>query len=277
MARSIEQIFAELVNEKNSNTALSGLTSTSSVSIWQNILFVVALCIWSLENIFELFIKDVDALIQQKKPHSERWYAEKAKQFRYGYNLLADSDTYSDLGVTETQIKNSKIVAQAAVVDNNKGIRIKVAKIINNELGPLSNIELLALVDYFNKVKDAGVKCNITSAVADSLKLRLQIKYNALVLNDSGQQLDGTNNQPIQDAINAYLKNLPFNGVLELDKLIDAIQSVYGVEHAYVLEATAAYGTLAHTSFTNNKYIPDAGYMRIYNTSDLVLNMLANG
>jgi hypothetical protein len=271
MARTIAEIQAQIIAAKEADPVLAGLTSTSRVAIWRLWTFVVASCQWTLEKLFDQFKLDVDEIIAAMKPHSLRWYAEKVKAFRYGQNLVEETDQYSDEGLTDDEIAESLVIAQCAVVEQENGIRIKVARLVDSELAALSGDQMTSLEDYIKKVKDAGVKTLTTTGPPDELKLDLFIKFNALVLSSTGQRIDGSNNEPVQDAVKTYLKNLPFNGVLELDKLVNEIQEVEGVVAAYVVQATARYGSLPFSSFVDYRYEPDAGYLRIIDEGDLTI------
>lgn len=236
----------------------------SAASIESILFFAFAFGVWVSEKIFDLHKQEVTDLINNMKPHSLLWYANKSKAFEYGYALMADSDLYDNAGLTDEQIAASKIVDYAAVVEQERGLRIKVATDTGTDLGPLSTGQLDSFIAYMQRVKDAGVKLLITTAVADALRLSLLIKYDPLVLNSEGKRIDGTVENPVQDAVNNYLKNLPFNGKLELVKLVDELQKVEGVVAPYITEANARYGALPFTSFPDQVYTPDAGYLRIY-------------
>ncbi len=123
----------------------------------------MAFCIHNIEVIYDLFRSEVDDRILQLKPHSARWYAEKAKQFRYGYNLVAESDYYDSTGLTQQQIDASKIVAYAAVVEQQRGIRIKVARLVNGELAALTAPQLTAFTAYMAL---CGLSCKILSSTS---------------------------------------------------------------------------------------------------------------
>lgn len=277
MSRTITEIQNEIIGRVQANATLTPLfTSTSKTAIWREITFVVAICIWTLDQLFDLFKKDVDETIASLKPHSLRWYSQKAKAFQYGYNLVADSDQYDNTGIDETTIEASKIVDYAAVVENERGLRIKVAKDNGADLVALTSPQLIAFVEYMSIIKDAGVKLLITSTAADSLKLTMDIYYNPLVLNGDGQRLDGEDAEPAQNATKNYLKNLPFNGVFLLQNLIDQLQLVDGVLIADIKSASAKYGDLAFQSFSV-KYLPDSGYLRFTNDTDLVMNFIPYG
>ncbi len=269
MAREITQIQNLIIADLAANGIVVTNNKFSVRRIWT---YVVAVAIYTLEKLFDLFITEVNGIIDNKNPHTLRWYANKTKAFEYGYNLFGDTDTYNNTGLTDAQIADSKIIAYAAVVEQQRGLRIKVAKSVGADLGALLTPELNALKNYLAKVKDAGVKLNITTADADSLKMDIRIKYNPLVLNAIGGRVDGTVATPIKDAIKLHLKNLPFNGVFSVAKIMDTIQLVEGVEDVKIDTVQCMYGALAFTS-VDIDYIPDSGYLRILD-ADLLINYL---
>ena len=262
MARTIAAIQAEIITAKDAQASLAGLTSTSSTAIWRAWTRVVATAIWSLEMLFDIFRTEIDETIAKLKPHSLRWYAEKSKLFQYGYDLVEEADYYDNTGIAEDLITASKIVAYAAVVEQTRGVRIKVAKNVGSDLGALEAGELTAFTAYMKEVKDAGVKLAITSATADLLKLSLEVQYDPLVINAAGGRIDGTTSTPVKDAIREHLKNLPFNGLFSVQKLVDAIQAVEGVVDLAVTQVQTKYGALPFTT-VNISRIPDAGYLRM--------------
>jgi len=277
MARTTEQIYTALtaryVAEMNAIGIAVDPATWSQTNLTRLLFFVVAFVFKTIEELFDQHKAEIDATIAAMKPHSLRWYAEKAKAFRYGQNLITDSDQYDDTGLTPAQIAAMKIVAYAAVVEQERGLRIKVAKLVNGDLAPLSAGELAAFVTYMEEIKDAGVKLNITSTVADALKLTLRVKYNALVLNANGERIDGTSMKPVQDAIKNFLLNLPFNGVFSVQMLVDAVQKVDGVTDVKIDLVQSRFGALPFTS-VDIDLTPDSGYLRIAD-GDLLTQFLA--
>lgn len=269
MARTITEIKDELLAAKLAQSGLDGLTSTSTTAIWRLQIYIIATCIWTLEKLYDIFKIEVDEVIATKKPHSLRWYAEKSKEFQYGYNLVVDADYYDNTGIAADLITASKIVSYAAVVEQIRGVRIKVAKTIGTDLGALTTPELDSFKAYIKRIKDAGVKVNITSTAADGLRAVLRIKYNPLVLDSAGARIDGTTATPVKDAIKDHLKNLPFNGVFSIQKFVDAIQAVEGVNDLAVDQIQSQYGALPFSSI-NISVIPDSGYLRIEDANLLV-------
>ncbi len=275
MARTIKEIHDGLLAKVAADAVLNTeLTSTSDFAIYRLFLYIVAFASWMVENLHDIFKADVNETIAAMKPHSLRWYAEKAKAFQYGYNLVDETDYYDNTGLTVAQILQSKIVAYAAVVEQVRGLRIKVAKLVGGVLVPLDANELIAFVAYMNAIKDAGVKLNITTAVADKLRLQLVIEINPLVLKLDGSRNDGTDAAPVKAAQDNHLLNLPFNGLYSVQKNIDAIQKVEGVKDLQLIAVQTKYGNLNFTS-VNISVVPDAGYLRI-DAADLIITYINN-
>lgn len=266
-----------IINAYNLQAGKTFEEEFSTASIESILFYAFAFGLWLHEKIFDLHKSEVTDIINNMKPHSLLWYANKAKDFQNGDALVVDSDVYDNTGKTDEQIEISKIVDHAAVVEQQRGLRIKIATDTGADLGPLTGGQLASFQAYMARIKDAGVKLLITTAVPDALKLTLLIKYDPLVLDSTGKRIDGTIAEPVQDAVKNYLKNLPFNGKLELVKLVDELQEVGGVVAPYITEASARYGILPFTSFPDQVYNPDAGYLRIYDAvNDLLINFEAD-
>jgi hypothetical protein len=272
MARTITQIQDDIINRIAGTTELAALNSSSKVSVWRLWTYIVAVSIWALENLFDLHKTEVTSLINEKAPHSLRWYANKARAFQYGSELAYEADYYDNSALTEDKIAEQQIIAFSAVVEQAKGLRLKVARIVENDLNALDAQQLESFSTYMNRIKDAGVTpLIIESLPPDSLKMELVIYYNPLVLGSDGSRLDGTNADPVGNCIRDYLKNLPFNGTLVLAYLIDALQQVDGIVIPHIVHAEAKYGELPYIAF-DVKYNPDAGYLRIVKEDDMQIS-----
>lgn len=68
---------------------------------------------------------------------------------------------------------------------------------------------------------------------ADRIKLQLVVYYNATVLDEYGQNKNGQ--QPVNEAVQSVITNLPFNGVYRNSDLLAAIMAVQGVEVADII------------------------------------------
>lgn len=257
MARTISQIQQQIIDTKNTEGVLSTFTwSDSKVAIWRLWTYVIAVCIWTLENLFDYHRNDVEALIAAQKPHTLQWYVQMARQFQYGVALPADSDTYA----TTSTDPAVAIIRYAAAVELSNLVRLKVAKENAGVLEALLAVELEAFSAYMNKVKDAGVRLQLTSSDPDVMQLALTVYYDPLILDSTGARLDGTDSYPVLSAVNTFLEDLPFNGVFVLNKLRYALVDVEGVVIGHVVSAQANYAATPFVPVTV-QYVPDAGYM----------------
>ena len=292
MARTIAEIQEQIIKEKDRSLGLESLNSTSKTAIWRVWTYITAVAIWTLENLFDLHKKEVDRLLLTKKPHNLLWYKTKAEAFQFGSKLKPGSDCYDNRGVDHLKVAQSRIVKHVAVVENKKTgwVRIKAAKEVNGELQKLSQIEpdkskkgsqaeadaqkkilqteLGALNSYMQHIKDAGVKLIVQSLPPDRLKMHIDIYYDAMVLDENGGRLDGGSVKPVNDTIDSYLRSLPFNGAFVLATLTDQLQETPGVVIPQIRHVAASYGTRKEVCIPV-RYVPDGGYLRIYEAADL--------
>jgi len=246
-------------------------TNTSKTARWRLWTRIVATCAWSVEVLFDTLKAEINEIIANLKPHSLRWYANKAKDFQYGFNLIVDSDTYDNTGISDEDIEESKVVKYSAVTEAFDGsLRIKIAGEDGDDLAPISGPQLTSFAEYMKLVKDAGVKINIVNEEADNVKMTLKIFYNPLILDETGQRIDGASSTPVQDAVKSFLKNQPFNGVFVLAYLVDALQNVSGVVIPHVVSCETKYAAFSFTS-VDVQYLPNAGYLRFADDADLTL------
>jgi hypothetical protein len=109
----------------------------------------------------------------------------------------------------------------------------------------------------------------IVNHLPDILLLNLQIYRDPLVLDSSGMSiLNG--NYPVQDAINEYMKELPFNGELVLAHFVDKLQKAEGVVIPHLVNAESQAIDINTNEYMdaepiNVKTIPVSGYFTIPN------------
>lgn len=254
-------------------------SQVSKTNVLNLLSFIVAVSIWSLKSLFNLHKAEVNEIIAQQKSHSLSWYRNKALAFQYGRDLVSECDYYDNSALTDEEIETEKIIKQCAVDETNEGkLIIKTAREVNGELEPLSETnpdQFSPFKQYLKEIRDAGVKVLFINHIADFLKLALDIYYDPLVLDANGARLDGSDNSPVLTAINNYLKGgIQFNGEYSNLALIDLLQKVEGVIIPELKNAQAKYGE-NNWIVIDAKYRPDAGYLKIYETGDLIINYKA--
>lgn len=257
MARTIAEIQAALLAAKAAESDLNDLTSTSSTAVWRLWIYIVAVCTYAHEVLFDSHKAEVTALIAAERAHTEAWYIALAKKFQFGYSLPVDSGEYAAVDA-DAQIITGAATKEVAI-GGVSVLRVKVAKTVSGAFAELDAPELTAFAAYMERVKDAGVHLSCTSQEGDDLQLELDLYYDPLVLDSDGARLDGTATSPVMDAIKVFLGELPFNGELILNRLRRAIEDVDGIVIAEITLAQAQFGGGGFDAFTV-KNIPDAGY-----------------
>lgn len=242
----------------------------SKVSLESIFFYIVAVSVWALEKLFDLHKAEVDDTLETLMPHTARWYRNKALAFQYGFDLLTDSDEFDNTGYTDEQVEASKIVKYSAVVEAEADSRliVKIATEDGSEtLTPVTAEQFTAFTGYMAEVKDAGVRVTVINYLPDRLKLSLRIVRDPLVLDANGMHLVNAN-YPVNEAIQAFMKELPFNGKLSLQALVDKVQAVSGVsdlsldlaQTAWIDSETDSYGDWSNIDIST---IPVSGYFYV--------------
>lgn len=264
MARSIQEIQELILQGKAQEPALESLNSTSKTAIWRLWVYIIAVAIWSLEKLFDLHRADIDQRLAELKPGTAKWYHSKALAFQYGFDLLPDSDKFNNIGHSQEQIENSKVIKYCAVTDapTESRIVIKIATEQNEELTPVTAHQQEAFSRYINEIKYAGVYVTILNNAPDILKLSIRIVRNPLILDESGRNVT-SGKHTVKEVIKDYLKKLPFNGELSLQALTDVIQQVEGVKDVSIDNAQTKWieGSIwGDFQEINIRQIPQSGY-----------------
>jgi len=281
MARSIQEIKDTITNPFITNATvvaiyglqigLTFLQQFSLFSLENNLFDVVTNAMWTLENLWDIFRAEITAEMAKQQPHTKTWYQGKALGFMLGVPLLPDTDIFDTTGMNDEAIEAAMVIKQAAAVklisNNGYGIlRIKVATAApDGSLQPVPPEAYEALKYYMlEKVVDAGTQVVVTTAIADKLRLHLDVYYNPLILNPQGQRLDGTNNTPVQDAIKLILQSIEFNGTLNIKKLERDLTEIEGVQEAQTTMAASKYGDYEY----EQTGIPNVGAIDVFRVAD---------
>jgi hypothetical protein len=273
MARSIQEIKAQMVTAKNAETSLSGLNSTSQTAIWNLWLYIQAVAINLFEQILDLVVVDIDTKISKVVPQSPAWLQQKAFEFQYSatspQQLFYTQNTNGEIAPQyQTINEDLRIVTRCAVTTgSNKTVLIKTAK--GTTPVKLLTAELDALKSYFNLIGNAGIAYEVSSLDADLIEIQADIYYSGI--------FQPTIQADVISAINNYFATLDFNGRVYVSHIEDAIQSVAGVvdlkmKIIYVRQSTVIYAnktTLYKLSSGYNglSYLPYAGYIKAETTS----------
>lgn len=254
------------------NTITKGL-SISLVAVWRLFMWSVAVGLWTLENLQDIFQTEVEETITANQYGQLRWYQTVSQAFQLGDQLVWNGDYY-EYEVIDT---DKQIITQAAATVSDEGvITLKVAKGILPAIVPLNSSELGAYIFYIkgsnspatnDGIAPAGTLIEIVSSESDELKFSIDIFYNPLILASDGSSVSVPTEFPVEDAINDYINTLPFDSIFKVIDLVDAIQAVSGVDNVVVTNCDAKNaGELIYTdvlALTGQKYTTFSGYLRM--------------
>jgi hypothetical protein len=211
--------------QDNSVDLAIDVTSGSKVAVWRLWIWIFAVGSWMVEVLFDRHTSHITEVLESKRVHTLRWYAEESKKYQYGHTLQWINNQYQYNVYDADSLK----VKYAAASEKNGRVILKVAKDVGGEKVPMTLGELHAFEAFWAKWKDAGVKLDIYSLPPDQLKITATIVRDRMVLDASNNLLRDSSINPISQAIESFSKSLEFDGVLRLSKLVDCIQAAEGV------------------------------------------------
>lgn len=232
MARSIEEIKQQLIDTKDSLSALSGLTSNSQVAVYNNIFHTVAVEISILEQLIDSYIAQIETIINAQAIGTPPWLRAKILEFQYGDYVELDT---TDFSIAYPEVNEAlKIITRCSVTEaGNLVVQAKVAK--SDPPVALSGAEVTALEDYLEVISPVGTQINVISLSSDKLYIEGTVYY-------SGQysSVISTN---VEAALSSYMENLSssenFDGIVKATDVVDAIRTVEGVEDVQIEEISA--------------------------------------
>ncbi|MGL4956564.1 MAG: hypothetical protein ACRC9X_05245 [Bacteroidales bacterium] len=236
----------------------------SAVSLERILFYVAAFGIWVLEKLFDQHKADVDAELLTKMPHTVRWYRDKVLRFQYpNRTLIEDTDKYDNAGLSDDEVKELEVVKFCTVTDKLSELQIKVAKGDAGAREPLTAEEVAVLEYYLSEVRDAGVYTSVITRSADKFFAEIDVWYSPLALSPK--------DKPVEEAINAYISSLPFDGAMSLTALGDAVQAVAGIRLVDIKSARVQRGDNVPEDLGVQK-IAESGYWAVNQEEDLKVN-----
>jgi hypothetical protein len=260
MARSIATIISLMDAEQAAQTGLSGLNSVSNSAIYTLWKYIVAAQMYLQETLWDIFKTDLETIISKAAVGTAAWLQNKVLKFQYDSVTPQVLTVGSDFSVNYTTIDATKLLITRAAVNRTaqRTVLVKVAK--SEPPIALSALELSSLNGYLDDFCFAGVNYVATSLVSDKLYLKANIYYDG--------QYSSTISDAVISSVNVYLSALPFDGKIKLTAIVDAIQSVVGVNDV-VLEDVAVRADA--TAFASKTYMVQG------NTTLIPLYQLAAG
>ncbi len=261
MARTFEEIVTEINTEQAQYPELNDLNSNSADSFWKLIKNMFAFLVRTYELGLDKFKAETDYAIQSQQIGTLQWYVNRVKEFQYGDLLHVESNKvfYANFDATKRLIKQA---SATETLGGNSRAKIVIKAVKSgpvNTLVPLSIDEHDALKEYIKKIKFAGVTIETVTLGADTIRLKIEIQINRLMLNPDGSRIGSPTDFPVKNAIVQYLRELPFDGTFYWTQLTDRLQLLDEIKDTVVQQSWYLNGG----SFTEfgRLYAPASGHL----------------
>jgi hypothetical protein len=220
MARTIEQIQAGIITDIQATPELAEANSTSRRAIWRLFAYVQASAILLLEQIIDVFKAENDLKISKAIPATASWLNAKVFEFQYSATNPQIVQLVNFAPVYPVIDPSLRLISRCSVVTTlSNQVILKVAK--QEPPIALTSTELNSLQSYINQIGIIGVNYNCQSLTSDKLYIDAEVYFDG----QYSTVISGT----VINAINTFLSNLSFNGILKVSDIELAIRNVVGV------------------------------------------------
>lgn len=268
--RSLEEIQNSILAEKELHSELDVLSSSSLVSVWRLWVYITSVTIYLHERIFFQHKTEVEDIANSMQVGKLSWYVSEAEKYQHGFPLSFDNNTfkYLYLDTVSEEAKDARIInrvsAREVFSSNFSGILIKAAKDGDSGLEKLNSSELESFTFYMQRIAFAGIPIDCWSKDADLLKYSIRVWYD-------GTMPENDALTAIKEAINEYLKAIPFDSILYKNKLIDALQLLLFVNDVEVLGLQSKKPDSDLWIDASRMIEPESGYFKADDSSNIQL------
>lgn len=230
MARSLTEIYTTAKGVRDKYLELSEFHNSSKMSIIDAFTWVTSTCIWVFETIMDTFKIDLAKELQNRVNGTPGYYANALLKYQSGDELVINDEgtSFSYSTVDETKRIVTKVSYSEYSSDGfyDKILLLKTATGSPGNYQKIDDAELLSIRSYIDKIKFAGTNVNVVSRSGDILIPRVTVYYDGAVSEDELY----TN---IEASLNEFIANMDFDGVVYVQKVIDAIQRADHVLDVY--------------------------------------------
>ena len=231
MARSINEIYKEIVAEKDKRLELSEYKSDSKVSVINGIAWFVSAAIYSFETIMDTFIIDINDIIKDRINGTPSYYVNAALKYQHGDKLKIKDDGLG-FGYEKTD-ETKRIITQASYQESSNPqsldtkLILKVATGTNGKLSPLTEDQLTQVTAYINQIKFAGTYIEVVSRKGDIIIPRLTVFYDGSVMEEAMRSA-------LDDALNKFIMETKFNSAIYVSSIVSCLIAVEHVTDVYM-------------------------------------------
>ena len=231
MARTLTEIYTVAKNYRNQYLELTEFQNSSKMSVIDAFTWVTSACIWTFENILDVFKVDLAKDLQNRINGNAAYYANALLKYQSGDELEMNEEgtafSYPTIDETKRVITRVSYSEYQEEGFYDKQLMLKIATGEPGAYERVSDEELLAIRAYFNQIAFAGTHATIVSRKGDVLVPRVTVYYDGAISEEEVYK-------NIEDALNNFIANVSFDGVIYTQKIIDAIQRAEHVVDVHI-------------------------------------------
>lgn len=286
MARTLTDIYNAAREKRDEYLELTEFHNSSKMSVMDAFTWVVAACIWSFECLIDVFKVDLAKDMQYRINGTGAYYVNALLKYQRDSTLQMNEEgtQFSYANIDESK----RVVTRASYSEveeenfHDKKLHLKIATGEPGAYRPVKTDDLMDIKDYIRKISFAGTHAVVESREGDILIPRLTVYYDGL--QDVEKVREG-----IFNSINDFVTNLPFDGVVYVQKIVDAIQKTehvkdvridesdgqgiyiaqYDNENRLVVQDLDEHEEPVYLKKVERYFIPNSGYVKQSSGQDL--------
>ncbi len=205
---------------------VNDVRTNSKVGVWRLWLWIMAVGSWVIENLQDTHEALINLIIESKRPHTLRWYANETKKFQYGHEIVWVNDQFGYEVIDEAAM----IVKHSAAVEEENGGLLKVKiKAMKQGKAVLTAPEILALGSFWATWKDAGVKLEIVSLPVNKIWVTADIYRNRNIVNSNNTLIIDSGVNVVETGASEYFDSIEYNGLVNFISLANTIRNKPGI------------------------------------------------
>ena len=282
MARTLSEIYASAVEYRNEYLELTEFENDSQMSILDAFTWVVASCIYASENIMEIFKVDIAKDLTGRINGTPAYYANALLKYQSGDELImnAEGTSFSYASVDDAKKVISKVSYSEMQEEGfyDKTLIFKIATGNPGNYQRLSADELVKIQGYLHQISFAGTQGRVISRKGDVLLPRVTVYHDGAV---SDNELYSN----IENCLNDFVHNMPFDQGVYVSKVVDAIQKADHVidvhfdpknsdhegifvvsydddDNIIPVKVSETGEVLSYEQYVSRMFVPGSGYIR---------------
>jgi hypothetical protein len=241
-------MIAQLVNAAAAVGIVLTPSEWSDYDYRQLLTYVAAVADGTLEQLWDAYRAEIEALVLTAPPQTFPWFRSRMLQFQFSATdpQVLEFDPITLLPVYPTTDTNLQVIKYCTVKPGAFGTtRILVAAQVSGlpaDLDATYPGALAAAQSYVNLIAVPGLVYNVITGDADEIEVAADIYYQGAY--------SAVIQSRVEAAINAYLTGLPFDGIVLLTGIQEAILGVEGVNDVVFTTVKARAATTAYSGAT---------------------------